>query len=64
MQLLLHWLLLELHEHVHDSEGEEQEQLLDLKLFEEDGDEEQVDFTHDELHTLLHKDEQQLMLEL
>jgi len=64
MQLLLHWLLSELQEHVHDSEGEEQEELLDLKLFEEDGDEEEVDFAHDELHTLLHMDEQQLMLVL
>jgi len=61
---LLHWLLSELQELGHDLEGDEQEQLLDFKLFEEDGEEEQLDFAHDELWTLLHSEEQQLMLVL
>jgi len=47
-----------------DLDGDEQEELLDLELLDEDGEDQELDFPLVELHSLLHFDEQQLILEL
>lgn len=64
IQLLLHSLLKKQQEIVTDSDGDEQEQLLDGELFEEDGDDQVHDLSLDELHLLLQMNELQLKLEL
>ena len=45
-----------------DLDNDEHEQLLDLILFDEDGDDHQLHFERDKLQSLLHSEEQQLIL--
>jgi len=55
---------MEQQELVNDFEGDEQQQLLDRELLDEDGEDQQLDISLDELHALLQLNELQLKLEL